>query len=212
MHAADAQLFRTTRGRLLVLLCRQRQTVAELAGALGVTDNAVRAQLQRLERRRLVRQVGSRRGIRKPHAEYELTDQARELFPRAYKPVLRTLADVLFDELPATATRALLLKTGNRLFREHVGKLRGRSVRQRLAALMSVLDGSAFGIELVEESATTVVRSCSCPIASVVASHPEVCDVLARTLSKMLSADVRERCERGSSPRCCFEIEDGGRH
>jgi predicted ArsR family transcriptional regulator len=202
----DPHLFRTTRGRILVLLCRRRHTVAELAAALGVTNNAVRAQLQRLERHRLVRQVGSRRGTRKPHAEYDMTDKARELFPRAYERVLGSVVDVLAERLPEKVTRDLLLRAGKRLLSEHLGELRGRSPRQRLAAILGLLNGSSLGIDLVEESSRTVVRSCSCPIASVVASHPELCEVFASTLSKALRAEVRQRCERGASPRCCFEI------
>src|SRR5215204_3036324 len=99
MEARDGRtrqrLLRTTKGRVLVLLCRVRQTVSELAAELKVTDNAVRAQLQRLQRDGLVRQAGSRRGVRKPHVEYELTPDAMGLFPRAYEPVLLNLVNVL---------------------------------------------------------------------------------------------------------------------
>src|SRR5687768_15273411 len=97
----ESDLFETTRGRLLLLLCRGPRTVNELMGELGVTDNAVRAQLTTLQQTGLVRQVGLRPGTRKPHAEYELTPKARELFPRAHEPVLRALVDVLRERLPA---------------------------------------------------------------------------------------------------------------
>src|SRR3954468_13746680 len=92
-------LFDTTRGKVLLLLCRGPRTVNELMDELGVTDNAVRAQLANLEASGLARQVGLRPGTRKPHAEYELTPKARQLFPRAHEPVLRTLVDVLGERL-----------------------------------------------------------------------------------------------------------------
>src|SRR3712207_2092688 len=97
----DRGLFDTTRGKLLRLLCQGTQTVNELAEALGLTDNAVRAQLAALQTTGLVREAGMRPGVRRPHVDYELTPKARTLFPQAYEPALRTLLDVLRRQLPA---------------------------------------------------------------------------------------------------------------
>src|SRR5687768_5139012 len=117
----------TTKGRILVLLCWDCRTVTDLAAQLGLTENAVRAQLERLVRAGLVRQAGSRRGVRRPHAEYVLTSKARALFPKAYEPVLRVLADVIAEQLPKPAVRDLLLQAGRRLISAHLGRARGRS-------------------------------------------------------------------------------------
>src|SRR2546421_4089474 len=89
----------TTQGRILLLLCRGSQTVNELAAELRLTDNAVRAQLDALITEQLVRQSGMRRGTRRPHAEYELTDQAAALFPKAYEPAIRLLIEVLSEQV-----------------------------------------------------------------------------------------------------------------
>src|SRR5687768_3987985 len=105
----------TTQGRILVLLCRGRRTVTELAEHLGLTDNAVRAQLHRLQRDGLARLAGSRRGVRRPHADYELTSKARELFPKAYEPLLQNVVDVLEDQLPQSVARDLLLRAARQL-------------------------------------------------------------------------------------------------
>ena len=53
----------TTRGQIVALLRRGARTVEDLAKALGLTDNAIRAHLAALERDGLVRPDGSRRGI-----------------------------------------------------------------------------------------------------------------------------------------------------
>ena len=199
-------LFGTTKGKILVLLCHDRHTVAELAQDLGVTDNAVRAQLERMMRDGLVLEAGSRRGVRKPHVEYELTPNARRLFPRAYEPLLQSLVDALSDRLAPKMFRELLIEAGLRFLRKHIGELRGRSARQRLVEVLKQLNGSNLGIELAEESGETLVRSCSCPVATVTASHPEICGLLAGVMGSVLNANVRERCEKGDSPRCCFEV------
>ena len=52
------RLFKSTRGKILELLRTRECTVNELADALHLTDNAVRAHLASLERDRLVVQSG----------------------------------------------------------------------------------------------------------------------------------------------------------
>ena len=199
-------LLGTTKGKILVMLCRGRHTVGELAGQMGVTDNAVRAQLHRLERDGFAARAGARRGVRRPHVEYELTREARDLFPRAYEPALVHLVDVLTDRLRPGASRGLLLEAGRRLLREHLGEVRGRNPAQRLAAIMNGLNGSSLGIDVREEPGKTVIRSCSCPLASAIAAHPELCALLASLLGELLGADVCESCEKGESARCRFEL------
>ncbi len=81
----NQRFFATTRGQLILLLRRADQTVEELAQALQLTDNAVRAHLATLERDGLVEQQGMRRGGGKPAFVYTLTAEAERLFPKAYR-------------------------------------------------------------------------------------------------------------------------------
>ncbi|MFL5701844.1 MAG: helix-turn-helix transcriptional regulator, partial [Ktedonobacteraceae bacterium] len=91
----NQRFFESTRGRIITLLRRSSRTVEELAQALDLTDNAVRAHLATLERDGLVRQQGTRRGTGKPAFVYELTPETEQLFPKAYGSVLRELLHVL---------------------------------------------------------------------------------------------------------------------
>src|ERR1051326_3519498 len=91
----NQRFFATTRGQLILLLRQASQTVEELAQALQLTDNAVRAHLATLERDGLVTQQGVRRGTGKPAFVYVLTQEAERLFPKAYEPVLEHLLGVL---------------------------------------------------------------------------------------------------------------------
>jgi predicted ArsR family transcriptional regulator len=200
------RVFGATKGRILVLLCKGRHTVAELAALLEVTDNTVRAQLQRLERDGLVLRAGSRQGIRRPHAEYQLSSEALKFFPRAYEPLLKNLVDVLKDQFAAGKFRQVFVEAGTRLLRGHFHDLRASEPRERLAETMRKLNGSSFGLEIIQYPDNTVIRSCSCPLASVTATHPELCQILASVVGGLLNANVRERCEKGESPRCCFEL------
>src|SRR5207248_280827 len=111
----NQRFFESTRGRIITLLRRASQTVEELAQALDLTDNAVRAQLLALERDGLVQQRGSRRGSSKPAYVYSLTPAAEELFPKAYGPVLRQLLETLNERLTTGEVEALMQATAHRL-------------------------------------------------------------------------------------------------
>ena len=75
------RILESTRGQILQLLRNGEQTVNDLAAALHLTDNAVRAHLLSLERDGLVHQSGTQPGVRKPHATYALTADAEQIFP-----------------------------------------------------------------------------------------------------------------------------------
>ena len=76
------RFFASTRGQIITLLRRSSRTVDELAQALDLTDNAVRAHLATLERDGLVQQRGVRRGSGKPASVYDLTVEADQLFQK----------------------------------------------------------------------------------------------------------------------------------
>src|SRR5260221_10605998 len=111
----NQRFFASTRGRIVTLLRRSSHTVEELAQALDLTDNAVRAHLATLERDGVVQQNGARRGSGKPAYVYSLTPEAEQLFPKAYGPVLHELLDVLRQEMTTEEVDALMRTTGRRI-------------------------------------------------------------------------------------------------
>src|SRR5919202_729475 len=129
----EARFFESTRGQVVTLLRHSDRTVEELARALGITENGIRAHLAVLERDGIVRQRGSVRrggGGGKPAYIYELTKEADSLFPKAYEPALRRLLDVLSERLGAEQSEALLRSVGLLLAEEH--PVRTNNTRARL--------------------------------------------------------------------------------
>src|SRR5919112_6099141 len=111
----DKRFFDSTRGQIVTMLLAATCTVDELAGKLNLTDNAVRAHLATLERDGLVRQSGLRRGPRKPHFTYVLTEEADKLFPKAYDALLNQLISVLKNRLTPPEIEAVLREVGRAL-------------------------------------------------------------------------------------------------
>jgi predicted ArsR family transcriptional regulator len=203
----DEKFFESTRGRMVTLLRRSRRTIAELARALGLTDNGVRAHLAILERDGVVRQRGSVRrssGGGKPAYVYELTSEAEDLFPKAYAPVLGRLLDVLAERLGLEESEALLRSVGRRLVE---GKtVPPDSTRARLEAAADVLSELGGLAELEEQDGTLIIRGYGCPLAAVTPDHPEVCRVAEALVAEVAGVPVHERCDRSERPRCCFEV------
>jgi predicted ArsR family transcriptional regulator len=203
----DEKFFESTRGRMVTLLRRSRRTIAELARALGLTDNGVRAHLAILERDGVVRQRGSVRrssGGGKPAYVYELTSEAEDLFPKAYATVLGRLLDVLAERLGLEESEALLRSVGRRLVE---GKtVPPDSTRARLEAAADVLSELGGLAELEEQDGTLIIRGYGCPLAAVTPDHPEVCRLAEALVAEVAGVPVHERCDRSERPRCCFEV------
>jgi predicted ArsR family transcriptional regulator len=203
----DEKFFESTRGRMVTLLRRSGRTVEELARALGLTDNGIRAHLAVLERDGIVRQRGSVRrgsGGGKPAYVYELTVEAEDLFPKAYEPTLRRLLDVLAERLGPEESEALLRSVGRRLVEGKTVPTHG--TRARLEEAVGVLNELGGLAELEEQDGTLVIRGYSCPLAAVTPDHPEVCRMAEALVAEVAGVPVHERCDRSERPRCCFEV------
>ncbi len=204
----DRRFFATTRGQVVTLLRARERTVDDLAQALGLTDNAVRAHLASLERDGLVRQLGVRRGGGKPAFAYGLTADAERLFPKADAIALRGLLEVLAERLPPAAFDELMRETGRRIAPASPapeGDLRARV--ERATALLADLGGLAEW-EARDDGSFTI-RGFSCPLAAASPGCPAVCRLAAALLSDVAGLPVRERCDPGAPgdpSRCRFEI------
>jgi predicted ArsR family transcriptional regulator len=203
----DRQFFEGTRGRMVALLRWGSRTVEELAKAVGLTNNGIRAHLATLERDGVVRQGGTVRpasGGGKPAYVYELTPEAEGLFPRAYEPVLGRLLDVLSEGLGPQESEALLRGVGRRMAEVRGAPEGGARARtEEAVAMLNELGGLA---ELEEHDGDLAIRGYGCPLAAVTPDHPEACRMVETLIAELAGVSVRERCERGVKPRCCFEV------
>ena len=198
----NERFFASTRGQVVLLLRQGQATVEDLAGALGLTDNAVRAHLTALERDGLVVQRGQRQGIGKPAYTYALTSEAEGLFPKAYGAVLQLLLDVLGESLSPPVLDAALREVGRRLA---AGQPRvAGDLRQRTGAGVTLLS-ELGGLASLEENGALVIQGRSCPLADAVKGHPETCLLAETLLAEVIGAPVRQTCAP-EIPRCRFEI------
>ncbi|HEX9067408.1 MAG TPA: ArsR family transcriptional regulator [Ktedonobacterales bacterium] len=194
----------STRGRVIASLRRDTQTVEDLATALQLTDNAVRAHLATLERDGIVRHIGVRRSGKsgKPAFTYGLTPEAEYLFPRPYAEVLDEVLGELQAHLAPHVAEALLRASGSHLASRYPAP--NGPLTARLENAVTALNQLGGLAELERHDDQLVIQGYSCPLAALVPNHPEVCRLAETFVSDVAGLPLRESCERGPTPRCRF--------
>lgn len=197
------RILATTRGRVISLLRTGSMTVNDLAAALGLTDNAVRTHLAALERDSLVRQRGVRRAVGKPAFVYELTAEADALFPKAYAPILARVLTRIREEKGEKGLETFLRSVGYET--GEVARVEG-TLRQRIDAAVALLGELGGLVEVEEREHAYLLNGYSCPLREVVGNNPEACTLAEEIVAGVVSAEVRECCDRSDPPRCRFRI------
>jgi predicted ArsR family transcriptional regulator len=203
----NSQVLKSSRGHILRLLRRARHSVNDLAAALGVTDNAVRANLARLERDGLIQQVGRRPGVRKPESIYDITPEAERLFAQAYAPVLQTLLAVLESHLGPNELDDRLREVGRQMAAPHLPPMAALSPQHRANATLQILEDLGGLAELGQRDGRIFLIGFGCPFSEIVEKHPKLCTVVQAFVSALLGRDVQEQCQRGERSRCCFAVQ-----
>lgn len=195
----------TTRGRVAGLLRRATLSVEELAAAIGVTDNAVRAQITALERDGVVRQSGVRRdgGVGKPATLYELAPTAATTFSAAYAPMLAAVLAEARERLSPAQLRALLRGAGHRLAGESAAH---GTFDDRVKAACGLLGDLGADAELRKTADGYELSGFGCPLGAAVEQCPETCRAVEQLLADVTGGHVREACDHREPPRCTFHI------
>jgi predicted ArsR family transcriptional regulator len=195
-----------TRGRLLTLLRDGQWTVDDLAGRLGLTDNAVRFHLDALERAGTVEKGSLKRsgGAGQPAVLYSLSATGEEAFSRAYAPVLIAFLEELRERMTSAQLVGFLKQIGKRLASGSTATTASLSTRVTSA---SNLLNSLGGVTVVEKKAGNYhIVGRACPLSRAVEADHCVCAAVTSLVAEVVGANVTERCDRSGRPKCCFEI------
>ena len=161
----DKRFFESTRGRIVKSMRSIRKTVTELSAELGLTDNAVRAHLLSLVRDGLIKQSGIQRGTRKPHFAYQLTEEAEQLFPKAYDALLNQLIAELKGRLTPLELEEVLRGVGRSLAGVQVASQeKDGDLESRMGRALDALEGIGGAACIENENEKLVICSGSCPL------------------------------------------------
>ncbi|MGH7594573.1 MAG: helix-turn-helix transcriptional regulator [Gemmatimonadales bacterium] len=204
MSATPANGDEPTRDRLVRLLRYRSQTIEELAGAVALTPNGVRAHLTALERDGLVKRVGVRHAGTpgKPAQLYAVTAEAEARRSVAYGPVLTGLVATLSERLASEELHAAFSATGRRLVGHRAGPVGGDVAD----AAKTVLESLGAAATVRRRGGRVTVEGAACPLADAVRRCPGSCEMVRAMLAATTGARVTTRCEHGDAPRCRFTV------
>ena len=199
------------RGRIIALLRRQERSVEELATELGVTDNAVRAQLQALEREGLVHQSRVRHAgtVGKPATMYAVPPDAEPLLSAAYAPVLRALLQSLDEKLSKREMDSIFRDVGRRLAEQVTAgeEQNPKQLETRVRAAAALLSSLGAEVDVERVTGGWMLRGYACPISEAVRAQPKMCCAIEELVAGVTGAEVRECCNHDGAHRCCFEVK-----
>ncbi len=193
------------RNRIVQLLRKRKCTVEHLAKELGITENAIRAQIALLRREGLVEPVGEMRGTRKPAVIYGPTRDVDLYFSKAYPSVLANLVDVLADQMSPKEFRTVMKKLGQKLAASRPRP--ARNLRERVEDAVKFYESLGGLAEIEEEGKRLIIKGYGCPLAEAVAAHAGICVAMESLMSELIGVPVHQRCDRGKTPSCLFEVE-----
>jgi predicted ArsR family transcriptional regulator len=209
----NADQLPTTRRSILETLKRDgRAAIADLAGRLGMSGEAVRQQLLQLQREgwvEAVRDEAHEKRSGRPAAHYRLTGAGDHLFPKNYDILGVALLDAVSSHLgPDALSRVLSSMTETRA-KQWAEQLDGKTMAEKLQALTAMynpqdpyahVENGSSGLRLVEQN---------CPYLNVAQERPVICSVSVSLLSSLLGVEVvREERFQDGDGRCVFRIHE----
>jgi len=197
------------RGQIIKLLQRRGpMDIKDLRQALGVSDTAIRQQLQYLMADSLVeatRAQSSGRG--RPGKVYTLTDKIRHLFACECEDLALSLYDELLADQGSEVVQRLLNRVGQRMAEQYRHQMRGLELQERVDTFASLLDARGIMSDSKTEDDVIILHEYNCPYHELATSHQEICQMERKMLSQVLDANVElvDRIVDGAH-RCSFVV------
>lgn len=214
-EGAAALASRGTRERVSrTVLTRGPVTAAQLSTELGITPAAVRRHLDALAADGLVRQAplpATGRGPGRPARGWVATEAAHAAEPGAYDDLATAALTALERELGRGALERFARARADELEARHrdLVEAAGTGPAARVGALAQALtgDGYAARAEVVSARHTHQpgVQLCQghCPVQSVAARYPELCEAETAAFSRLLGAPVRRLATLAAGHHAC---------
>lgn len=147
-------------------------SIDELAHSLGVTRTAIRQHLAALERDGLVMRGATRPTGRRPEQLHQLTDHAKELFPRQYP----LLANLLIDQVAGLLGEQALSQLMQGLGRKLASDLESEVVDE--ARIVQYMNHSGYEAQVFfRSSGEPEIVAHNCIFHQLAKAHPVVCEL-----------------------------------
>ncbi len=192
-------------------------TIDGIATEFGLARMTVRQHLAALERDSLVVSREERQRTGRPRLVFSLSDGGQEMFPKRYDRLASlALQEVaLLDAgeiagLDAEGKKRLLLrKMAERVYHEHEGRVRDKSLKDRVSVVADILREEGGFAEWKAQGAQYEIADYNCAYRKVVDSHHDVCDWHVSLLAQLLGQQVQcTQFQSRGAESCRFVVEE----
>jgi predicted ArsR family transcriptional regulator len=186
-------------------------TIQEICAELGVTANAVRQRLVRLQGFELVARELIRTPRGRPHYTYRVTPAGLRQLGDNYAD----LALILWREMQSIEEPSVRARVASRveeaLVRQFNNVADRADLNDRLAALTSQLQERGFHVEFDRSGLLPVLRENNCPYHELASRDSAICEMEQAVFRRVLGTDIKltQCCLDGHS--CCeFQAAESG--
>jgi predicted ArsR family transcriptional regulator len=180
-------------------------SIDELAEHLAVTRTAIRQHLAALERDGLVARGETRPTGRRPEQLYQLTDHAREQFPRQYQLLASALIDEVADIIGPEALATLMRNLGRKLALD-----REQQVVDETKIVQHMNQAGYEAEVFFRSSGDQEIVAHNCVFHRLAAAHPVVCELDLALIGALGGAEVdHTECMVRGGNVCRFKLRPG---
>ncbi|WP_291313611.1 helix-turn-helix transcriptional regulator [Corynebacterium sp. UBA2622] len=189
----------TRREVMSLLLKLGPVTASEIGESLGLSAAGVRRHLDKLVDegfaetcgRHAVAGEGAGRG--RPAKHYRLTDTGREQFGSSYDSLAADALGVIREIGGDEAVRALARERIRKILAgvEGVADPAGEEVEEVARELAGALDDNGYAATVTRAGSGIQICQHHCPVASVAAEHPEICEAEHEAISALVGRHVQ---------------------
>lgn len=181
-------------------------SIDELSQALAVTRTAVRQHLAALERDGLVKRGATRPTGRRPEQLHQLTDHARELFPRQYPLLANLLIDEVAGLIGPQALSALMRSLGRKMAEDM------EAVVVDEARIVQHMNNAGYEAQVFfRSSGEPEIVAHNCVFHHLAAAHPVVCELDLALIGTLGGGEaLHQECMLRGGAVCRFVIKKPG--
>lgn len=202
--------------RLLFLLkTGGPNTTATLARKLGITVEAARQQLLRLQEQAFVEATSEIRGRGRPRQLWNLTAKAHGRFPDAHPALTAQLIETIRSALGEQALDRVIAVRGEELVRNYTFALQDvPELPDRMKRLVSLRNAEGYMAECHKQKDGYLLIENHCPICAASGICLKLCrselELFCKVLGPNVQVDREEHIVNGSR-RCVYHIRPASR-
>jgi predicted ArsR family transcriptional regulator len=183
-------------------------TITELAGSMEVTATAVRQRLSRLMGQGYVQRTVEKSGRGRPNHRYKLTKLGKRKSGANYADLAIALWQEIRSIKDLEVRRGLLQRVAKRLVGMYSGRLEGKTVEEKLEALVSLFAERQIPVEhATDEQGQRAFHIMGCPYPDLAEQDRGICAVEKAMFAELLGEDLRlSQCRLDGETCCTYEL------